>query len=49
MKAASKIYTWKISGIGLPILFIPAASFDEALAEARKLDRNYCIGQIVEG
>ena len=47
--ADEKVYTWRITGRDLPPLRIPAASFDEALAEARKLDRNYCTGQIVEG
>jgi hypothetical protein len=47
--ADEKVYTWKITGRDLPPLHIPATSFDAALAQARKLDRNYCTGQIVEG
>lgn len=46
MNEAPKIYTWKITGRKLPPLYIPATSFDEALAEARKVDRDYCTGQI---
>ena len=40
--------TWEIAGADLPPVRVRARSFDEALAEARKLDNRYCTGQIVE-
>ena len=39
---------WIIWGINLPPIYINADSFDEALKEARKLNRNYCAGQLSE-
>ena len=48
------IYTWKIDGtqyperIELPSLFIQSESFDDALKQARLINRWYCAGQIVE-
>ena len=39
---------WKIWGNGLPVLYIPADSFDEALKEARKNHPNYTAGQVQE-
>ena len=39
---------WKIWGIGLQALFIKANSFDEAITEARKTNKNYNAGQVVE-
>lgn len=40
---------WKIWGINLQPIFIKADTFDEALKEARKLNKNYCAGQLSEG
>ena len=40
--------TWVIWGIGLERLEIKANSFDEALAEARKINKNYNAGQLKE-
>lgn len=40
--------TWLISGIGLKVIEVKASSFDEALAIARKTNRNYSGGQIKE-
>lgn len=37
---------WIISGKGLPTLEINANSFDEALHEARKINKNYTTGQV---
>ena len=42
------MFTWKIWGIGLPVLEIKADSFDNAIHEARKIDKNYNTGQIKE-
>ena len=39
---------WKITGIGLKPLHIKVDSFDEAIAEARKVNEKYCGGQVVE-
>lgn len=36
---------WRMSGIGLDDVIITADSFDEALAKARKINRNYSGGQ----
>ena len=36
---------WRMSGIGLDDVIITAESFDEALAKARKINRNYSGGQ----
>ena len=38
--------TWLVWGIGLKILEIKADSFDKAIEEARKINKNYCIGQL---
>lgn len=35
---------WRMSGIGLDDVIITADSFDEALAKARKINRNYSGG-----
>ena len=40
---------WKVTGYELLELYIDAESFDDAIAEARKINPNYNIGQIVEG
>lgn len=37
---------WKVWGINLPILEIEADCFDEAIRKARKINPNYCSGQI---
>lgn len=39
---------WKIWGNSLPVLYIQADSFDEALKEARKTNQNYNTGQLQE-
>ena len=36
---------WRMYGIGLDDVIITAESFDEALAKARKINRNYSGGQ----
>lgn len=36
---------WRMYGIGLDDVIITADSFDEALAKARKINRNYSGGQ----
>ena len=42
-----KIYKqWKIWGINLPTLYIIADDFDTAIAEARKINKNYNTGQL---
>lgn len=38
---------WKIDGGNLEPLKIPAETFDEALAIARKINRNYNGGQVI--
>ena len=38
--------TWVIWGIGLEPLEIKANSFDEAIKEARKINKNYNAGQL---
>ena len=37
---------WKVWRINLPIIRIEADCFDDAIREARKINPNYCIGQI---
>ena len=39
---------WYIWGIGLERLEIKADSFDKAIEEARKINKNYYIGQLKE-
>ena len=39
---------WKIWGSNLPILEIVADSFDNALKEARKVNKEYNTGQLKE-
>ena len=39
---------WYIWGKGLERLEIKANSFDDAIKKARKINRNYCIGQLKE-
>lgn len=38
--------TWIIWGIGLDKIVVKANSFDEALAESRKINENYNSGQL---
>lgn len=40
--------TWEISGKDLPTLLILAASFDDALSVARKVNPNYTTGRVAE-
>lgn len=39
---------WIISGLNLKSLLIEAESFDEALKKARKVNKNYCSGKLLE-
>ena len=39
---------WKIWGGDLPVMIIPAESFDEALAQARTVDPRYDTGQVID-
>ena len=39
---------WKITGINLKPLIVEADSFDSAIMEARKINKNYCGGQVIE-
>lgn len=38
--------TWIMSGKGLPEVEVEADSFDEAIREARKIAKEYCMGEI---
>ena len=38
--------TWYVWGINLPKLEIKADSFDNAIAQARKINKNYNTGQL---
>ena len=38
--------TWYVWGINLPKLEIKANSFDNAIAQARKINKNYNTGQL---
>ena len=42
------MFTWKIWGTNLPTLEIKADSFDDAIREARKINKKYDSGQIKE-
>ena len=42
-------YEWNVTGYELLELYIDAESFDDAIAEARKINPNYNTGQVVEG
>ena len=42
-------YEWNVTGCELLELYIDAESFDDAIAEARKINPNYNTGQVVEG
>lgn len=39
---------WCIVGGGLPDIYVFAETFDEALKKARRIDKKYCGGYIVE-
>lgn len=39
---------WKIWAFDLQPLFIKAYNFDDAIAKARKINKNYNIGQLVD-
>ena len=41
-----KMKTWYVWGINLPKLEIKASSFDNAIAQARKINKNYNTGQL---
>ena len=38
---------WKVTGRNLEALYIEADSFDSAIEKARKVNKNYCCGQVV--
>ena len=38
---------WKVTGRNLETLYIEADSFDSAIVKARKVNKNYCSGQVV--
>lgn len=40
---------WRVSGKDLPVLYISADCFDDALKIAREKDEYYNTGQVVEG
>lgn len=40
--------TWLVWGIGLPQIEIKANNFDKAIEEARKINKEYCCGQLKE-
>ena len=42
----TKIKTWYVWGINLPKIEIKANSYDNAIAQARKINKNYNIGQL---
>lgn len=41
------MHIWKIWGTNLVPLYIISESLDKALAEARKVNENYCVCQVV--
>ena len=41
-----KMKTWYIWGINLPKIEIKADSFDNAISQARKINKNYNTGQL---
>ena len=41
-----KTKTWYVWGINLPKIEIKADSFDNAIAQARKINKNYNTGQL---
>ena len=45
-KKRGKMKTWYIWGINLPKIEIKANSFDNAIAQARKVNKNYNTGQL---
>ena len=45
-KRGIKMKTWYVWGINLPKIEIKANSFDNAIAQARKINKNYNIGQL---
>ena len=38
---------WKVTGRNLEALYIEADSFDSAIAKARKVNKNYCSGEVI--
>ena len=45
-KRGIKMKTWYVWGINLPKIEIKANSFDNAIAQARKINKNYNTGQL---
>ena len=46
IKRGINMKTWYIWGINLPKIEIKADSFDNAIAQARKINKNYNTGQL---
>lgn len=47
VKRMVKMKLWKITGLNLKNLYIYASSFDEAIQQARKINRRYDTGQVI--
>ena len=45
-KEVINMKTWYVWGINLPKIEIKANSFDNAIAQARKINKNYNTGQL---
>ena len=45
-KRLNDMKTWYVWGINLPKIEIKANSFDNAIAQARKINKNYNTGQL---
>ena len=45
-KRGANMKTWYVWGINLPKLEIKANNFDNAIAQARNVNKNYNIGQL---
>ena len=45
-KEVGNMKTWYVWGINLPKIEIKANSFDNAIAQARKINKNYNTGQL---
>lgn len=42
------MYVWKITEAGLPVFWVKEECFDKVIERARKIDKGYCSGQIIE-
>ena len=45
-KEVNNMKTWYVWGINLPKIEIKANSYDNAIAQARKINKNYNTGQL---